>query len=245
MKLEQCDKAPDHLRCVRLKGHDGECDNVSATAFNNVLQAGEDEFLYGEQLPKDPKWPKPVKDADCLTKAFSTAQAVQGLMDPSEKIVRGTRAPFTSAQAVQGLMDKRDELFYAITDAYCAGVAQAEPVNPRVTYSGGELMDSYQSLQTDFDALQTELGKVWDELHALGINGGGGMTAAEGVRQLIARGQEWEKAALVREAILKGLEARIAKVKACKKCMGCGLVETPVGVVVCEGCGATGVEADQ
>lgn len=32
-----------------------------------------------------------------------------------------------------------------------------------------------------------ELGKVWDVLHAAGINGAGGMSASEGVKELMAR----------------------------------------------------------
>lgn len=93
--MERCNKAGEGFECVRLLGHAGDCECVSADMFNTLMEDAENAFLYGNK-------------AKCMV--------------------------------VDHIGNKPDHA--------------------------------------------DELGKVWDVLHANGINGTGGLSASEGVKLL-------------------------------------------------------------
>lgn len=45
--MERCNKAAEGFECLKLAGHVGDCDCVTAEAFNTSMQLAEDKFLHG------------------------------------------------------------------------------------------------------------------------------------------------------------------------------------------------------
>ena len=218
MTIERCNKAGSGFECVRLAGHEGACDLVSSEAYAKAMQSTEDYFLKGEPGVTPREGGLLGKRADvAITDGFKPLPCCMcgdtGIQGPEQGVTFGGGACYCDAGK-------------AIKAKHDANIKAGCNCNSR--------SDHHRAGCKLFVDHQDEIGKVWDVLHAAGVNSAGGVSASEGVKQLVAKLHAVKKLANERFG-------RTSPLSLCDKCNGCGWEQPDVAIEVCSKCGGKGV----
>lgn len=207
MTIERCNKAGSGFECVRLAGHEGACDLISSEVYAKTMQSAEHYILSGDGgfIPCK---------GGLVSQIVENVDNIEAFVNPTPK--------------GQRLTGKR-----ADCATYCPTLNPQQLGRVKVgEYTVEELCKAFGvPLPVDH---QDEIGRVWDVLHAAGINSAGGLSASEGVKQLVEKLHAVKKLANERFG-------RTSPLSLCDKCNGCGWEQPDVAIEVCSKCDGKGV----
>lgn len=235
MTIERCKNAGSGFECVRLAGHDGACDLVSSEAFAKAMQAAEDYIVKGEQGVTPREGGLFGKRADVAI--TDDVKPVRHELQPGEVFqtqAQWSNGDFESDGGMLGAFPTCPENEQVTTLEWDVAfpLSLSERVEAVRKYTVEELCKAFNvPLPVDH---QDENGRVWDVLHAAGINSAGGLSASEGVKQLADKLHAVKKLANERFG-------RTSPLNLCDKCNGCGWEQPDVAIEVCSKCGGKGV----